>query len=674
MTAKEVIGVKRAAWMVVPFFLWVAGASIAAQNDTQPVSTLEEVVVTATRTEASARSVPVSTSVVTGKEIAASGAETVKDALRYVEGLYVQSYGGPGRSTNLRIRGMDSRWVMVMIDGMEVNDPSAIGGAFDFSDLSVDNVNRIEVVRGAESPLYGSDAMAGVVNIITKGGTGRPGAELSGYLGSMDTWQTRLSSWGKVGLFDYSISLSHLETNGISKDDRFWDRNYSFSVGLDASENLRVEGTFRYVNSDLQYDDIDFMTYTTFNDPNQYASRSLLVGTLTATYLPTDWWESQLRFGISDTRRKYTDRFDSESTDHYDSGEGFVSDQLRSVQCYTGRIKKIDWQNTLHLLEREGMKDTLVVGYEYREDEGKSTSVIITDSYSSGAPLGLYKDKTRFSFRRTQLIGYYAQNELNLWDSLTLIAGLRIDDPDDFGGRTTYNLGASYHLKRTDTVFKVRYATGFKAPTLYEIYAPPIPAWWFLGGNRGLVPEENEGYDFGVVQNLFDRRLSLGITYFHQAVDNKIIYYTDPDTWQATYKNISDVVTQGLEFHLTSRPVKDLLLKASYTYVDPQDRENHHRLQNVPINQWNLSAFYTWQDRLNAYLGVRFVGDRIDRYSQKVYRANSYTVADAKVSYRVSPRFEVFLKGNNIFNRQYQEVKGYDAADFSWYLGGKIRF
>ena len=664
----------RAAALVVLFWTLILGTA-RAENNTQQVSTLEEVVVTATRTETPTQTVPISTSVVTSREIEASGAETVKDALRSVEGLYVQSNGGPGRTSNLRIRGMDSRWVMVMIDGMEVNDPSAIGGAFDFADLSVDNIDRIEVVRGAESPLYGSDAMAGVVNIITKTGTGKPAASLSGYMGSMDTWQTRFSSSGKLGLFDYSLSASHLETNGIAKDDRFWDRNYAFKVGVDALENLRIEGTFRYINSAVQYDDIDFATYTTYNDPNQYSKRSLLVGTVTATYMPTDWWESQLKFGLSDTRRRYTDRFDTESTDHYDSGDGFVSDQLRSVQSYTGRIKKIDWQNTLHLLERDGLRDTLVFGYEYREDEGKSTSVIRSESFSSGTPLGVSVSKDRFSFRRTQLIGYYAQNELNLWDSLTLIAGLRIDDPDDFGGRTTYNLGASYRLKATDTVFKARYATGFKAPTLYELYAPPNPSWWFLGGNRGLVPEESEGYEFGVVQNLFNRRLSLGVTYFHQSVDNKIIYYSDPDTWQSTYKNISTVVTQGLEVNLSARPIKDLLLKASYTYVDPQDRENHHRLQRVPINQWNLSAFYTWRERLNTFLGVRFVGDRVDRYSSnKVYRANSYTVVDAKVSYQVCPHFEVFVKGDNVFNRQYQEVKGYDAPDSAWYLGGKIRF
>ena len=538
---------KKGIWMAILGVLLMSLSAVGyakAQETENSTLQIEEVVVTATRVKAPSQTVPLSTSVVSRDEISDSGAETVGDALRNVEGLYIQNYGGPGRSTGLKIRGMDSRWVMVMVDGMEVNDPSSIGGTFDFSDLSVDGIDRIEIVRGPESPLYGSDAMAGVVNIITKTGSGKPQASLSGYIGSMDTWQTRFSSGGKEGIFDYSVSASHLESNGIGKDDRFWDRNYSLSAGIDLRDNLRVSGTLRYINSDLQYDDLDFMRYKTVNDPNQYSSHSLLVGTLAATYLPTEWWESKLTFGLSDNRRKYTDRYDSESTDHYDSGDGFVSDQLRSVQCYTGRIKKVDWQNTLHILERKKMQDTLVFGYEYREDEGKSTSVITTASYSKGTYLGISNNKGKFPFRRTQIIGYYLQNELSLWKTLSIIAGLRIDDPDDFGGRTTYNLGASYYFKPTDTIFKARYATGFKAPTLYELYAPPNPSWWFLGGNSGLVPEKSESYEIGVEQMFFKRRLSLGATYFHNAVDNKIIYYTDPNTWYATYKNISAVAIQ----------------------------------------------------------------------------------------------------------------------------------
>jgi len=631
---------------------------------------MEEVVVTATRVKEEPKTLPVSTSVITKEEIRATGAENVADLLRYVEGSYIQAYGGPGRATSLRIRGLDPRWVMVMVDGMEVNDPSAIGGAFDFSDLSVDDIERIEIIRGPESPLYGSDAMAGVVNIITKTGKGKPSASLSGYMGSMDTWQTRFSSGGKVGPLDYSLSASHLETNGIAKDDRYWRGSYAAKIGANLLENLRLEGTFRFINGDVQYDDFDFITYKTKNDPNQYKKTDRLITTFTATYIPFEFWESQLKLGMSDTRSKYSDRWDPESTDH-----SAWSDKLESESSYTGRIKKIDWQNTFHLMHRKKIKDTLVAGYEYREDEGKSTYYSV-----SASSWGFTKYKSRFPFRRMQLIGYYAQNELRLWDSLTLLAGFRIEDPDDFGGRTTYNLGASYHLKATDTVFKVRYATGFKAPTLYELYAPPNPSWWFLGGNRGLVPEEGESYELGISQSLFSKRISLDFTFFHEAVDKKILYYTDPVTWQSTYENISTVVDQGIEAGLTLRPFKGLLLKANYTYTDPDDREHHRRVERVPLNQWSASVFYNFKDKIKAYLGARFVGDRVDSYRKdssghlKPYYANAYTVVDGKISYKVSPHFEVFLRGENIFNRQYEEVKGYQAPDASWYIGSEVRF
>ena len=666
-------------WLsLVGCFLFLFGWSgpVGAQTSAQEgqVAKMGEVVVTATRVKEAAKSLPISSTVITDREIKAKGFETVADVLRYVEGLYVQNTGGPGRSTSLRIRGLDSRWVMVMVDGMEVNDPSSIGGVFDFNKLTVDDIERIEVVRGPASSLYGSDAMAGVINIITKTGKGKPSVALSGYMGSMDTWQTRVSSSGQVKVMDYSLSASHLETNGVAKDDRYWNSTLAFKVGADVLENLRLEGTVRFTNADVQYDDYNWSLKKAVNDPNQWEKTDHLILTFGATYLPFDWWETQLKFGMSDTRRKYNDKFDPESMDHQVWGS-FVQDQLKSKQSYTGRIKKIDWQNTFHVLERKNVRDTLVVGYEYREDEGKSTSYIETESFSDGLSLGIKVDKSKFSFRRTQLIGYYAQNELRLWDSLILLAGVRIDDPDDFGGRTTYNLGASYHLKKTDTIFRVRFATAFKAPTLYELYAPPNPAWFFLGGNRNLTPERAQSYEAGLTQYLFNHKLALDFTVFREAVKNKILYTYDPVTWLGTYDNIAAVVDRGVEVGLTLRPLKDLLVKANYTYVDPKDREHHRRVERVPLNQWSASLFYTWRDKVKAFLGARFVGDRVDSYgADKTYHVNSYTVVDGKVSYQVCKYFQVFLRGENIFNRRYEEVKGYETPGASWYLGGKLQF
>jgi len=278
------------------------------------------------------------------------------------------------------------------------------------------------------------------------------------------------------------------------------------------------------------------------------------------------------------------------------------------------------------------------------------------------------------------LIGYYVQNELRLWDALVFIAGLRVDDPDDFGGKTTYNLGLSYYLKKTGTILKARYATGFRTPTLYELYAPANPAWWFLGGNPHLSPEEAESYEFGFSQFLLSNRLKLDFTYFHEAVDKKIIYYIDPVTYYGTYKNVSTVVTQGIEASLTIAPFKGLLIKANYTYTDSDDRERHVRVERVPLNQWSLSVFYRWKNRLRAFAGVRFVGDRVDSYRQdasghlKPYFANSYTVVDANISYSLNPHIKLFIRGNNIFNRHYEEIKGYKAPTAQWYMGTEVKF
>ncbi len=605
---------------------------------------LEEVVVTATRIEEPVEEVASSVTVITKKEIESKKARTVLEVLKSVPGLDISQSGGSGQLTDIFIRGAKSEHTLVMIDGVEMNDPMSPGRSYDLANLTVDNIERIEIVRGPQSTLYGSDAIGGVINIITKKGEGKPKFFISGEGGTYTTFSEVAGLSGGTKLVNYSLGISRLDTKGFSaankkygntEKDGYENTSLSAKVGFAPMECLDIDFIVRYVDAET---DLDAKGGIGGDDPN-YVSRSkqLFLRTQGSLLLFNGLWEQKLGFSLSNHDRDYRDDKDAQHPD--DSSRG----------SYNSKMWKVDWQHNLYLHKT----NTLTIGVEYEEEKGKSEY-----SWESawGPGEGIFPEK------RADNKGVYLQDEIKLWESLFIIMGGRVDDYSHFGSEITYRIAPAYLFKKTGTKIKATYGTGFKAPSLYQLYAP-------LYGNEDLEPEESEGWDVGIEQYLFKDRLTLGVTYFWNEIEGLIDW--DPATMK--YFNIAKAKTEGVEIFASVRPIEDLTIGASYTYTDTEDKETGERLLRRPLHKGSLNLNYLFLEKGNVNVDIIYVGERDDwdPYPERG-KAGDYTLVNLAASYDITKNIQVFSRIDNLFDQDYEEVKGYGTPKFSIFGGIKI--
>jgi vitamin B12 transporter len=268
---------------------------------------------------------------------------------------------------------------------------------------------------------------------------------------------------------------------------------------------------------------------------------------------------------------------------------------------------------------------------------------------------------------------WYFQNQLKLFNQLFVTAGLRIDDNKTFGTETTYKVALAYLFHPTDTKFKGTWGTGFKAPSLYQLYAPAIPAYGFLGGNPSLKPEKSESFDVGIEQNLFDEKLFLSFVYFHNDYDKYITFYSYPD-YTSTYINLNKAEAKGYEIEATFNPLKNLTVAANYTRTDTRDKTNGGQLLRRPKHLSSLAVNYVVRKDLQLNLSLKYIGRRVDWSYGENNIGKPYTRVDLAGSYTINEHFQLFSRIENLFNEHYQEIKGYDTAGISAFGGVKLSF
>jgi vitamin B12 transporter len=613
-------------------------------------ATLKPIVVTATKTEESIEEVASSVSVITAQDIDNSKDMTLKQALQEIPGLFVTSDGGLGRRSSVYIRGGRSEDTLVMMDGMEINDPISPGRAFgNFSDLLTDNIDRIEVVRGPQSTLYGSDSIGGVVNIITKKGAGKPKFSLLTEGGSDETFREVLSGDGKIGRWDYSFSGSRIDSNGVSADDNYENNAFSARMGYQLFEKGNLDFVFRSLDAKVHLDDWDYdfmnLQLRTVNDPNFTEETNSQLYLARYAQQVTDYWDSILKFGYYTINR--------DDRDKPDFHEPFYS----AKGWYDSSIIKGDWQNNWYLHDI----DIVTMGIEYKEETGES---FYGDNWG----------ESRFPKKTVNNKAFYFQNQLKLFDQFFLTGGVRVDDHQTFGTETTYKVALAYLVRPIGTKFKGTWGTGFKAPTLYQLYTPAIPAYGFLGGNPNLKPEESESFDVGIEQNLFDEKVLLSFVYFHNDYDKYIIYYTDPINFTSTYKNLNKAEAKGFEAALGITPCESLTFSANYTRTDTRDKTNGGQLLNRPKHKASMAVNYVFQKDFQLNLSLNYVGRRVNYWWPENKMAKPYTRVDLAGSYTITEHFQLFSRIENLFNEHYQEIKGYDTAGISAFGGVKLSF
>ena len=586
-----------------------------------PDVALPEIVATASRWEEPAERVPQDMTVITHADIEKKGVPFVADLLRSQPDLQVVQNGGPGTTATLLMRGGSSSQVLVLVDGIKYNSPST--GEADLSSLLTSDVERIEIIKGPQSTLYGSEAMAGVVNIITKKGAGKLKADLSAEGGSFSTVKTAGSVSGGTDRTNYRLSATWFDTDGIpiakngSVPNGYTNKSVSARVGANPTDSSSVELNLRYGTDRTHLDNYTFGVGPV-DTVNYIQTHENYLIAATGKIFPCEKYEQSLTLS-------------------------YLSDDLKSTDPVTAynnyriqsRTELLDWQHTLDL-----HPVTVTGGFAYR--------------YEAADDVGTFDQSI------DDKAGYLNAKLALLDDALILNAGGRYDDHSTFGAAFTYRIGALYYLKPLEMRFKANLASGFRAPSLNELYYPDY-------GNLNLKPEKSNGYDVGVEKDLLNKKLVLGATWFWQRYRNLI--QTDPNTFTAV--NIGKARTEGVEIKATALATDNLKLNAGYTYLDAKDLDTGTFLPSRPRNKVTSSVDYTIA-KLTLTGEYLFVSRRFDSTANR--DMSPYALVNLRGSYLVCKNSSLFVRIDNLLDKSYEEAAGYGTPGISAFGGVKVSF
>jgi vitamin B12 transporter len=582
-------------------------------------------VVTANRTVQAQATVGSSVSVITQEQIQQSGQSTVSEVLRGQLGLDVVRQGGPGGVTSVFLRGANSQHTKVLLDGIPLNDPSNATRGFDFSSLSVDNIERIEVLRGPQSVLYGSDAIGGVVNIITTRGSGPLKVRATTMGGSFGTAHTAVQASGGTDKYYYSLGGSWLHTDGISaasehrgntERDRYRNGTVSGRVGVTPSELLNVDYVFRYNDIQAEVDDFDFFTNAPVDNLiRQNLSRAFYNRVQVQSFALDGLIEQRVGFNLTDYNRRDTDP------------------GLFSPPRFFGQTREVDYLANLQLTD----KNLFSVGANYMQEDGTTT-------------FDPQQSQTRS--------GVFLNDQIQVGDNWFNTVGVRWDDNSRAGPASTYRLTSMYKFPDQQTNIHGSLGTGFRAPALAESL--------FAFGNPNLRPEESKGWDFGLGRNVFDGLLTWDITYFRNDYTDLIVF----DFTSFTLENIGRARSSGVEFTSTMLLTETTTLTGNYTLTDTLNADTGLALLRRPRNKLGLTLTrYLWERKGQIGANMLYVDNRLDTGSNVL---SPYITLNMTGAYRPSDRYELTARLDNLTDTRYEEVFGYGTPGISGYGGLSI--
>ena len=604
----------------------------------------DTIVVTATRTKTKALTTPSKVDVVTDKKLKEEGTTFVKDSLKFIPGITVYSNGAFGGTTSINIMGLPTYYTKTLIDGVDVSDPSQTQPYFNFANLMTTDIKRIEIVQGAQSGLYGANAIGGVINIITKKGEGKPYSKLSQKVGSFHTYQETIESGGQYKNLSFYINISRYDTDGISKMDEYDIAKHSYSKG----------------DEEDAYHKTDFSTRLEYSiDP------TLMIGTVLRwhkirNYLDNGWCKASAFSFVPDDSAPSNNTPQAKSLR---SKNNFFLSKVYINKKFTNLTIKANYFYTQTLRYNKSAPPSW---YDYKGKRWGSNIIATYKINKTTIIAGLsqqmekYEDNSPFKKLRYNYAGFLELNQRI--HNLILQGVAREDKYKTFGSHFTYKLGASFLITQTDTILKANYSTGFRAPSIWELYAPPIPTWWFTGGNKNLDPEKAKTWNFGFIQNIWREKLTFNALYFKNIIRDRIEYYTDPTTWKSTYKNVSGkTVSHGVEIGLKAKPYNFLETGLNYTYTKSKNPDTGKQTARIPLRVYTgYITVKALNNKLTATVDGRYIGKRYND-NNHTHQTGKYAVFDFTALYKPTKRLELSLTVKNIFNRFYEEVYGYST-------------
>ena len=577
------------------------------------------VVVTATRTPTSLKDVGSSISVITGKEIQRSGKTTVLEVLRTTPGVEIVQTGGAGKTTSVFLRGANSSHTLVLVDGVRMNSNTA--GLFDLADLKADNIERIEILRGPQSTLYGSEAIGGVIHIFTKRGTGKPETSVRLEGGSFDFFHGAGVHRGTVGNLDYSLSASFMDLDGVSaasedagNDEKDGYQNVSTVNRFDLSfmDDGRADLVLRFYRGETDLDGFEFGVGPA-DDLNYTQTRETFIASLNIKKSLGEKIEQTVRVGM-----------------HSDELTGEDPDTMFNNYTIKSQILNTELQTDITLAERT----ILSVGYDYEQRMGENE--------------GTFDEEV-------DIHSLFAQAQWSVND-LFLTAGVRIDDHSEFGDETTYR-GTISTLIMPSTRLHSSIGTGFKAPAFNDLFWPGF-------GNRDLLPETSLGYDAGIEQDFMDNKIMLDLTYFHNEFDDLIDLVSGATGFMAV--NVNEAEVDGLEASLRVDVTENLNVVLSYTLTDSEDKSTGALLARRPKHRVTLSSAFDLLEKVHGMLSVVVVNDRVDSSGSAM---DDYERVDLSMVYDASDHVRPYIRIENLFDKDYEEVAGFTSPGISG-IGG----
>jgi vitamin B12 transporter len=579
-----------------------------------------------------------SVTVITSKEIQAHQRRTLPDVLKSVPGLNVVQSNGPGGQTSVFMRGTNSNHTKVLIDGIDVSDPSNPNRSFDFGQMLTSDIERVEVLRGPQSGLYGADAIGGVILIYTKKGSGPPKVNTMIEGGSFGTFNQATSISGGTNKYNYSVNVSHFRADdtpvtpyyyflpGEQRLDNSYDNwTYSAKLGVDLSKDFTVNLVTRYTDSALRFVGDDYSTFPSHaqsersrSDVDNFFTRGEVVwktlgGTLT-NY-----------FGIN---------YANLQTTNFDPSSG--------TSLNEGDRVKYDWRSVLRIAPGY----TIVTGADH-QNEQLNTRALFAEEWNNGI---------------------FAELQSEIFHDFFLVANVRYDDNENFGGHTTWRVAPAYVIEATGTKLKASVGTGFKAPTLSQRFQDFPP---YFVGNPDLNPEESIGMDAGFEQAIFNGQARFGATYFYNNITNLI----DSNATFTSYINVGKARTSGVEAFVSADLTDDLRVRTDYTYTEATDEDTHTQLLRRPRNKGTISAGWTPYKPLLLTASVVLIGESADldrATSVSPVELLGFGLVNVAADYKLNDRMALFGRIDNLFDKHYENPNGFLGTGMGVY--GGIRF
>jgi vitamin B12 transporter len=621
------------------------GALLGAPVFAQTELVLPSMVISATQIATPPTQLGSDVTVITAEDIARNQWRTLPDALRAVPGIQVEQSGGPGSTAAVFIRGANANHTKVLIDGIDVTDPSSPNGAFDFSQVLISDVARIEILRGPQSGLYGSDAIGGVILIETKRGGGPPHVTDTLEGGSFGTFNQGAGVSGGGANYNYAFNVQHVHTGDtpvtplellppgrVRNNDMNDNLNLSTRLGVDLSPMFGVSWMARYTDSTLLFTGPDALDFTTpaalqsTQTEHQFYTRGEGRVTLLDGVFDN-------RFGIAYTDDQ-TRQFDPTAPE---IGENPVTNNI-------GHRLKEDWKGTYRLAPEE----TLLFGADAEQD-----SIIASPVSAQNGDQGVF-----------------AEWQGRIIDQLYGSASARYDHNDRFGSVATWHAAPTYTVAATGTQLKASVGTGFKAPTLNQLFVS-FPAFDFFA-NPNLRPERSLGYDAGFEQPVWSNRVRFGASYFHNDIRDLLDYN---DTFTGLI-NVGHATTQGAETFAAFKATERLDLRLDYTYTLAMNDDTGQQLARRPKHKVSLTAAWRPFDRVTLAMTAIYVGSRDDvSYSGLSSAiAKPYYLINLAGSYQLTPSVSLFARIDNLLNQHYQDVVGFLRPGIGAFAGVRVSF